>query len=195
MFPIGCCGRDERHLARAASASPGRRRRARRTWSRASGARSSCYPATRSSRSPAMSRLGALGGAARGEALRRWAPGKRAACHRWRSGAELGRFIVALMMELGTRRPSRESVGFSNPNVEVRLTAMAALGESAGDRAREDRRPARRPRRGDAASHARARRSPERRRGRLHPRTTHPERRIQRSLGRGAGAGSRPSAP
>ncbi len=73
--------------------------------------------------------------------LRRWAPGKEGqlATTLARSGAELGRFIVALMMELGTREAIQgiESA-YSNPNVEVRLTAMAALGESAGDRAREE---------------------------------------------------------
>jgi serine/threonine protein kinase len=73
--------------------------------------------------------------------LRRWAAGKEGqlATTLARSGAELGRFIVSILMELGTKEAlSGIESAYSNPNVEVRLTAMSALGEAAGDRAREE---------------------------------------------------------
>ncbi len=73
--------------------------------------------------------------------IRRWAPGQEAQLTSMlaRSGPELGKFLVGVLVELKTP----EALGgmenaFKNPNIEVRLAALAAMGEAIGDRAREE---------------------------------------------------------
>ncbi|NUO48830.1 MAG: protein kinase, partial [Polyangiaceae bacterium] len=73
--------------------------------------------------------------------IRRWAPGQEAqlTTELGRAGAELGRFIVELFVELKTPQATAGmEAAFSNPNIEVRLAALAAMGEAIGDRARDE---------------------------------------------------------
>jgi hypothetical protein len=73
--------------------------------------------------------------------IRRWAPGQEAQLVTMlgRAGPELGKFIVQILVELKTPDAlSGMEVAFKNPNIEVRLAALAAMGESIGERAREE---------------------------------------------------------
>ncbi len=73
--------------------------------------------------------------------IRRWAPGQEAqlATMLGRAGPDLGKFIVELFSELGTREAtSFMEAAFKNPNIEVRLAALAKMGEAIGDRARDE---------------------------------------------------------
>jgi hypothetical protein len=73
--------------------------------------------------------------------LRRWCPNQEGtlATMLQRAGPSLGKFIIELFMEMKTERAIQglESA-FSNPNLEVKLAALAAMGEKVGERAREE---------------------------------------------------------
>jgi len=71
--------------------------------------------------------------------VRRWAPGQEAqlANSLGRASPELGTLIVDLLVELKTPEAIQGLEGaFLNPNLEVKLAAMAAMGENVGDRAK-----------------------------------------------------------
>ena len=73
--------------------------------------------------------------------IRRWAPGQEGQLTSLlaRSGPELGKFIVEVLVELKTSDAlGGMEIAFKNPNIEVRLAALAAMGEAIGDRAREE---------------------------------------------------------
>ncbi len=73
--------------------------------------------------------------------VRRWAPGQEAtlAAILGRAGPELGSFLVELLMELKTKEANQAlDSAFTNPNLEVKLAALAAMGETIGDRARDE---------------------------------------------------------
>ena len=73
--------------------------------------------------------------------IRRWAPGKEAqlATSLGRAGPTLAKLIVSVLAEIGTKE-ARDGIeaGLTNPDVEVRLLALAALGDAAAERARDE---------------------------------------------------------
>ncbi len=71
--------------------------------------------------------------------VRRWAPGQEAqlASVLGRAGPELGSLVVELLVELATPEAAQALEGaFINPNLEVKLSALAAMGENAGEQAK-----------------------------------------------------------
>lgn len=73
--------------------------------------------------------------------IRRWAIGQEAALVSMvvRAGPALGAFIVQLFAEMKTKEASAGlEVALSNPHLEVKLAALATMGENIGDRARDE---------------------------------------------------------
>jgi len=73
--------------------------------------------------------------------VRRWCPGQEGtlATMLQRAGPGLGAFIVELFVEMKTDKATAGlEMAFANPNLEVKLAALAAMGEKVGERAREE---------------------------------------------------------
>lgn len=71
--------------------------------------------------------------------VRRWASGQEAqlASVLGRAGPELGSLVVELLVELNTPQATQAlEAAFANPNLEVKLAALAAMGENVGDQAK-----------------------------------------------------------
>lgn len=73
--------------------------------------------------------------------IKRWAAGQEGtlATLLSRAGPSLGTFIIELFVEMKTREATAGlEHALSNPNIEVKLAGLAAMGENIGDRGRDD---------------------------------------------------------
>lgn len=73
--------------------------------------------------------------------IKRWAEGQEAqlASMLGRAGVQLGGFIVELLHEKKTKEAAHAlEAAFNNPHLEVKLAALATMGETLGDRARDE---------------------------------------------------------
>jgi len=73
--------------------------------------------------------------------IRRWAGGQEGMLTTMlqRAGPSLGTFIIELLLEMKTPAAvGGLDMALANPNLEVKLAALAAMGEAASDRAREE---------------------------------------------------------